>query len=267
MKEFSSTLDYFTSSAFIGSAIVIALTVLAMGAIKKYLIKKVAYTTKDEQHKNTFVGVIFNLLQYLVVLICVVLVLKFHGVNITSIVAGLGIVATLVGLALQDTLKDVISGVNIYSNNFYKVGDLVMYNGKLCEVKYFSARVTKFQALMNNSTFTVCNSTINSIEKVKDITNIPLTFDFDVDAKKVEKCYFEALEAIKDEKYLKGFDYYGVVNVTTDGVVYQADIIAPGHKVWPIKLKYYEALMKSLKKAKISPSFSDEHKIKTIKNK
>ena len=133
--------NYFVSPAFLGSVVIVCITLVLMVVIKKYLIKKVAYTTKDEQHQNTFIGVIFNLLQYVVILGALVLVLQLHGVNVTSIIAGLGIVATLIGLALQDTMKDVISGINIYNNNFYKVGDMVNYNNELCEVKYFWCRL------------------------------------------------------------------------------------------------------------------------------
>lgn len=257
--------NYFTSEAFIASVVVVCVMIVMLTIIKKYLIKKVAYTTKDEQHQNTFIGVIFNVLQYVVVLGAVVLVLQLHGVNVTSIVAGLGIVATLVGLALQDTMKDIISGINIYNNNFYKVGDLVMYQGQLCDVKYFSARVTKLTSFVTGNTFTLCNSTINAIEKVKNFTNIKLVFDFEDDKKKIDKCFEKAGEAVKDEEYLQGIEYYSLIDITDEGCIYLANIIAPGHKAWPIKVKYIQALNEEFKKAKISPSFKDERKILNVK--
>ena len=62
MEEKSNVfLEYFTSSAFIISVITVIVTIVFLWVIKKYLIKKVAYTTKDEQHKNTLIGVIFRL--------------------------------------------------------------------------------------------------------------------------------------------------------------------------------------------------------------
>ena len=147
INSLSDLFKYFNSTAFIGSAVVIIIASILLWLIKQYLVKKVAYTTKDDQHKNTFIGMIFNVLQYLVIILAIVTVMKLHGVNIGSIMAGLGIVATIIGLALQDTLKDIISGINIYNNNFYKVGDMVRWNDEECDVKYFSARVTKFQSL------------------------------------------------------------------------------------------------------------------------
>ena len=129
-KSFKEILNYLGSSAFLSSLLVIAVASALLYVIKQYLIKKVAYTNKDEQHKNTFIGMIFNVLQYIVIIAAAMMVMHLHGVNISSILAGLGIVATIVGLALQDTLKDIIAGINIYNNNFYKVGDMVRYNGE-----------------------------------------------------------------------------------------------------------------------------------------
>ena len=256
--------SYFTSQQFLASVVVVCLTFVLMVVIKKYLIKKVAYTTKAEQHQNTFIGVIFNVLQYVVILGCVVVVLQLHGVNVTSIIAGLGIVATLIGLALQDTMKDVISGINIYNNNFYKVGDMVNYNGELCEVKYFSARITKFVSMYSGNTFTVCNSTINSIEKVKDINMVFLTFDFEDKMETVYKCFENAIKEAKKEKYIKDIEFYGLGDINNEGLLYIAKIHA-GHQILQARGVLMRELYKQFVKYDVAPSFTDEHKIKTIK--
>ena len=256
--------NYFVSKQFLASVVVICLTVILLVVIKKYLIKKVAYTTKAEQHQNTFIGVVFNVLQYAVVLGCVVIVLQLHGVNVTSIVAGLGIVATLIGLALQDTMKDVISGINIYNNNFYKVGDMVMYNNELCEVKYFSARITKFQSMYSGNTFTVCNSIINSIEKVKNNNMVFLTFDFEDDHELVEKCYAKAVEVTKAAKGVKDVEHFGLVDINDNGILYGTKIIA-GHNVLIARSIFLKTLYEECIKYDVAPSFSDEVKVKKLK--
>lgn len=260
MKE---ALKFFTSGAFIISLIVIVATFVILNFIKKYLIKKVAYTTKGEQHQNTFIGVVFNILQYVVIIICIIIVLKLNGVDVASIVTGLGIVGALVGLALQDTMKDIISGVNIYNNNFYKVGDYVFYQGKMCQVKYFSARVTKFQELITNNTFTVCNSTINSIEKVKKNINLyKFTFDFDLDQKKINKCLENAAKKLEGRKFLRSIAVIGVTDITEDGCVYGVAIDCAPRYTYDIKSEYYAYVYEEFKKAKISPNFNDYREIK-----
>ena len=266
MNDIKDVGNYFTSQAFLASAVIVCLTMVLLMVIKKYLIKKVAYTTnKGEQHQNTFIGVIFNLLQYAVILACVVLVLQLHGVNVTSIVAGLGIVATLIGLALQDTMKDIISGINIYNNNFYKVGDIVKYNDEYCEVKYFNARVTKFCSMYTGSTFTVCNSNINSIEKVKNTILILATFDWDVDREVVDECMKVAVDKSLKEDFITSIDYYGLMDMTDSGMIYVISIKA-GHMILPAKGIVIQNLCAECKKHGVSPNFNDERKVKMLED-
>ena len=247
-------IKYLTSDAFIKSAIVLVIMFILLYIIKQYLIKRVAYTNKDEQHKNTFKGIIFSVMQYLVVILAIVTVMKINGINIAGILTGLGIFATIVGLALQDTLKDIISGINIYNNNFYKVGDMVRWNGEECDVKYFSARVTKFQSVYTNSTYTVCNSQINAIEKIKDVRFKTFRFRFDDDKKKIDKAFKKVAERMKDEcKYVKDAIYLGPIDITYEGVEFGLLYKCPAHKNLEISMKMIEFAFDEFKKAGVMP--------------
>ena len=250
----NDVLDYFFTPAFLQSAAIIIVASILLWVIKQYLIKKVAYSGKDEQHKNTFIGMIFNVLQYLVIVIAAVMVLKANGVNVGSILAGLGIVATIIGLALQDTLKDIIAGINIYNNNFYKVGDMVRWNGEECDVKYFSARVTKFQSITTNSTYTVNNSLISSIEKIKDTRAKLFRFRFDENRKKIDKAFNNIVERMKDEsKNIKEILYLGVVDMNHEGVDFALMFKCPAHKYMPTLNLLMNVAYDEFKKAGVMP--------------
>ena len=245
---------YFYSPAFLGSLAILAVMFALLVLIKKYLIKKVAYTGKDEQHKNTFLGIIFSIFQYLVILIAAVAVLRLHGVNIISIVTGLGIVATIIGLALQDTLKDIIAGINIYNNNFYKVGDMVRYNGEECDVKYFSARVTKFQSILTGSTYTVCNSSITSIEKIKDVRFKSFRFRFDEEKEKIDEAFNAIAARMKEEcEYLKDVQYLGPIDMDHEGAIFALLYFCPAHKNLEISMKLANIAYDEFKNAGIMP--------------
>lgn len=266
-NTFDKALNYLTSSEFIASVVVFAIASTLLYIIKQYLIKKVAYSGKSEQHKNTFIGMLFNVLQYLVIVVAAVIILHLNGVNVGSILAGLGIVATIIGLALQDTLKDIISGINIYNNNFYKVGDMVRWNGEECDVKYFSARVTKFQSILTNSTYTVCNSQINAIEKIKDTRAQIYRFKFDEDREKIDEAFNNAAEYMKKNcEHLKEIMYIGPVSMTYEGVEFAIMYKCPAHKNLPIANQLVGALYNEFKRIGIMPdqnSFSvDTTKIK-----
>jgi len=255
MKE---TIQYLTSKTFMLSFLVAVVTFVLLHVIKKYLVKKVAYTGKDDQHRNTFIGVIFSVVQYLVIIAAVVIILRLHGVNVISIFSGIGIVATIIGLALQDTLKDIIAGINIYNSNFYKVGDMVRYNGEECDVKYFSARVTKFQSIFTNSTYTVNNSTITSIEKIKDIKILSLEFEFDADSKKIRKAFDKTIERAKNNPDIKEMINLGVIYFGQLGAVYGILYRCPAHKNLFVRMELSQILHEEVNKIKIRPLFSSD---------
>lgn len=256
-QEIGNGLKYFTSKPFWTSLIIVGIAALLLYVIKQYLIKKVAYTTKGEQHKNTFYGVVFNIFQYVVVVIAVVMVMHQHGVNVTRILAGLGIMATIIGLALQDTLKDIIAGISIYNNNFYKVGDLIRYNGEECDVKYFSARVTKLQSVLTNSTYTVNNSLMTSVEKIKDGRMQLFCINYDVDRETVKKCLEEICEVLKKEtSYAKDARYEGIQEFSDKGVMYAIKYRCPAHKSEQVKGKLMDISYDKFKEYNIRPNFN-----------
>lgn len=251
MKEI---IDYLKGPALYESILIIIIASILLWVIKKYLIKKVAYSGKSEQHLNTFIGMIFNVMQYLVMLASIFLILQVNGVNVGGMLAGLGIVATIIGLSLQDTLKDIFSGINIYNNNFYKVGDMVRWNGEECDVKYFSARVTKFRSILTNSTYTVCNSSINSIEKIKDTRFKSFRFKFDEERAIVDKAFENIAKVMKEDcKDLKDIKYLGPIDMTYEGVEFAILYFCPAHKNLDIYMHLIDVAYNEFKKAGIMP--------------
>ena len=68
------------------------------------------------------------------------ILLNLYGVNTTSLIAGLGIAGAVLGLALQDALKDIFNGLSIIFDNYFVVGDLVDYNGFVGTVTDFGLK-------------------------------------------------------------------------------------------------------------------------------
>lgn len=258
---------YFLTSQFLETLVMIALMFVLLIIIKNFLIKRVAYKTysKKDQKTSTFIGVVFNILQYVVILITVFVVLDIHGVNITGMLAGIGIVATIVGLSLQDTLKDILSGINIYNNNFYKVNDIVRYNNELCEVKYFNARVTKLRSMYTNSTYTIPNSSIGAIEKVKDFTPIFIEFPFSTDDSLIKKSFNEASDEIKKVEGVTNVIVVGCVGFLEHGLKYCLVIECPPKEAFDYWPNIVTPIVTSLKANGIAPVNSHHLKIEQYK--
>ena len=94
-----------------------------------------------------------------VLLIGGLFVLGNLGVNVTSLVAGLGLGGLAIALAAQDTIRNLLGGVTIFADRPFQVGDWVVLNnieGTVEHVGFRSSRVRTFY----NSVVTVPNARI-----------------------------------------------------------------------------------------------------------
>ena len=73
------------------------------------------------------------------------LVLKLFGVDITPILAGVGILGLAVGFGAQSIVKDFVSGLFILIENQYSVGDKVKIGSFEGRVKRITIRSTVLQ--------------------------------------------------------------------------------------------------------------------------
>ena len=102
------------------------------------------------------------------------------GVDTSSFIAGLGVASVVIGLALQDALKDIIGGINIILDNFYVVGDYVKYGDFTGQVISFGLKSTKIKDF-NGNVMVVSNRNIDEIinlsqDKHVILLNIPTCY-------------------------------------------------------------------------------------------
>lgn len=115
------------------------LFILAIGAglwfsLRKFVppllhnaIKRTKGESKEGIRKrtDTLVGVLMGTGKVLIVLVIVFMILSEFDVNITPILAGLGIAGVAVGFGAQYMIRDLIAGIFIILENQYRVGDVV----------------------------------------------------------------------------------------------------------------------------------------------
>lgn len=83
-------------------------------------------TGAQKQRIKTVSQMISSVLRYLMLIIVLLVILADIGVNVTSLLAGLGIMTAIVGLAFQDMIKDFIAGIAIIAEDQFSVGDTVI---------------------------------------------------------------------------------------------------------------------------------------------
>jgi small conductance mechanosensitive channel len=112
-----------------------------------------------------------TVLKYVVLTIAVVSALSQVGINTGSMLASLGVAGLTLGFAAKDTLSNLISGLFIFWDRPFVIGDLVEIDGNYGRVDIITMRSTRV-VTVDGKMLAIPNATIvNSI--VKSYTNFP----------------------------------------------------------------------------------------------
>jgi small-conductance mechanosensitive channel len=122
------------------------------------------WAEKIESRVDDILIPILNLFGPLIVALAgVLIILPLWGINITSVLVGAGILGLVLGLALQETLSNVFSGISLLVEAPFRTRDLIVLpDGKLCEVVRIGVRSTELYSLDEHSTVYVPNKTLST---------------------------------------------------------------------------------------------------------
>ena len=113
----------------------------------------------------------------------ILLILSNIGVNINSLIAGLGIGGIAVALAVQNVLGDLFSFLTIHFDKPFKESDLVKIGGTLGTVKKIGIRSTRIKSIAGEE-IVISNKEVMSsqITNYKHTNTRKITFSFGVDS-------------------------------------------------------------------------------------
>lgn len=128
---------------------------------------------------RTLVGFVQTVVRYAVWAVAVVTALDQVGVNTTSLLTSLGVVGLSIGFAARDSLSNVISGLFIFWDRPFVLGDLVEIDGKYGRVELITMRSTRLVTVDGKMIAIPNNIAVNA--PVVSYTNFPgLRIDVDV---------------------------------------------------------------------------------------
>ena len=108
------------------SLILSAITVV-IARIIAAIIRRTLFSVSRKVPKFTLLmaGLVSKIISFIIWVITVVVILGFFGVDLTPVLAGLGITGVVLGFALQESIASLFSGIMIAINNPFRVGDWV----------------------------------------------------------------------------------------------------------------------------------------------
>ena len=109
----------------------LALVLLATAAIPKVIREAVTRSRSDQSDEevnkraDTLSGVLVASLQAVIIAVVLFMMLSEIGLNISPIIAGVGVIGIAIGFGAQSLVKDLIAGLFIIMENQYRKGDVV----------------------------------------------------------------------------------------------------------------------------------------------
>ena len=139
--------------------------------------------------------------QLVIYSVAAILVLWTFDIDITGLLAGLGVGALIIGFALKDILENWVSGLLIMSGKTYGIGDVIKVGDLTGVVTDISLRTTKLKTYDRNEII-IPNSTLLK-EKIINVTggkkesvaSIISRIDYLFDVEKAEKAIVSVLKA------------------------------------------------------------------------
>ena len=184
-------LDKILVKEVVGPILIVLISIVVYLILKSVIdnIFKIKSKYVDKRKTKTINGLIDNLIKYFIVIVDVVMILDIFGIDTKTLIASLGVVGLVAGLAVQDTLKDFVAGMSIILENQYRVGDTITVKGFRGEVISLGIKSTKIRSL-TGEVMIIANHLIeevinHSLEKSVAVVDIPVSYDTNID--KLEK--------------------------------------------------------------------------------
>ena len=148
---------------------VIYLAILAFQSVIDHVIKKKA---KEDKTTESAFRVLGKILKGVLWAIGILFILSNLGVNVTSLVAGLGIGGVAVAFALQNILEDLFSSFAIYFDKPFGVGDFIVVGQHKGTVEKIGIKTTRLRSIHGEevviSNRELTNSKIQNFGRVKE---------------------------------------------------------------------------------------------------
>ena len=208
------------------SLVVIVISVIIYSIIDNFITKKIKKGSKiiDGKKYVTFIKMIKNISKYLLIVIDVFLILQIFGVNVSSVLASIGVISVVIGFAIQDSLKDIIKGFDILSDNYYQVGDVIRYDTNLGKVLSIGLKTTKIEDITTMNIVSISNRNIEKVEVESHMINIDVPLPYELKLKDAEEAIDEIIKKIVENSKVEKAEYRSVSELDDSCIKYQIKV-------------------------------------------
>lgn len=223
-------------------------------AITKFLSKKEQQGAKyvSEKKNKTFIRMLKSIVGYLLATVTILMVLQIYGVDVSSMLAGVGILGIIIGLALQDGLKDIFRGFDIVSDNYYAIGDVITFGENTGQVVSITLRTTKIKDINTNNIVSIANRNINQVETISDAIYLNIPMPYEVPLKKADEILSSIIPILKKDKDITNAEYKGLNKLNDSSMDYLFMVNCSPTQKLQVRRKALHVIISTLEENKIS---------------
>ena len=208
------------------------------------------------KRKRTYMRMLKSIICTVLVIILVLIILQFFGINVSSMLAGVGIVSIIVGFALQDALKDIIRGLEIISSNYYDIGDLIKFGDNLGQVQSITLRTTKIQDINTMNIVSIANRNIDKVEVDTGYIYIPVSLPHELKVEKADQVMVEIAKKLAKTDLVTSAGYQGLSAINDSSFAYQVVVTCDPMNRLQARRNSLHTIVETLEEYKISVPYT-----------
>ena len=243
----------------IKSAIIVAFSIILYTFIA-FLLDRYQKRTKfklfTSKKSTTYIKLLKSIIRYIFIIVTVLIVLQINGVDVSSALAGVGILGVILGFALQDWLKDIFRGSSILSDSYFQVGDVVKYKDIEGKVIVIGLKTTKIQDLKTSNVISIANRNIEEVQVVSKLNYINIPMPYGVSLEKAEKAIDDIIENIKTNNNVENCRYMSVNELASSSINYLIEVTCEPIYKLQVRRDALRSILEELANNKIEVPFT-----------
>ncbi|MDO4746981.1 MAG: mechanosensitive ion channel [Candidatus Saccharibacteria bacterium] len=174
--------------------------------------------------RKTYLRMLRSIVCGVILVILILIILQLFGINVSSMLAGVGIASIIIGFALQDALKDIFRGLEIVADDYYDIGDIIKYGDNFGQVISINLRTTKIQDINTMNIVSIANRNIDKVEVSNGYIYLGVPFPLRIKPDAATKVMDEIVEKAGKLPNVTSIINQGVSNITNSSLNYQLQI-------------------------------------------
>jgi small conductance mechanosensitive channel len=241
------------------SLIAIVATIIIYFVFTNIVINKLEkrYNKKLRSKKtNTYIKLFKSVTRYIFIIVLLFVLLKINGVNITAMATGVGVFGIIFGFAIQDAIKDVIKGIDIITDSYYQVGDIIRIDKYTGKVLAIGIKTTKLEDIFEKNIVSISNRNIEKVEVLSHMINIDIPLPYDLSLKDAESTIKYITKEISKIEKVENVEYRGVNDFADSSIKYQIKVYCPPIDKVQTRRDSLTCILKCLEEKNISIPFT-----------